>query len=160
MRTFATFFTTMLIAVPASWHALGASIQTDGPATRPKHEELEVNDATVSVQLDRGVLMAGGKLVATLVASADAKKTISLDVTALEDMGYGPERVENPPRQVGERRVTVEAAPGGGKPVQVSFTLGAPGKKGVVRWFDIVVRKAGKRGEDDATAKVGAATWS
>jgi hypothetical protein len=166
MRTAAAFFATVLIAVPAAWHALDANIQTDGPATKPKQSTLEVDGAVVSVDLDRGVLLAGGTLKATLVATADTRKKISLDVRAMEDMGYGEERVENPPLQVGGRKITIEAAPGGGKPVEVAFSLGDRGRRGVARWFDIEVTKAGEKrpandeGWQQAMARVGAVTWS
>ena len=172
MRTVAAFTATLLIAVPAAWHALGADIQTDGPATRPKSQTMTVGDVHVSVELDRGVLMAGGTLKATLVATSAIPKKVSLDVRAMEDMGYGEERVENPPQQVGKRRITIESAPEGGKPVEVAFRLGSRGKKGVVNWYDLEVTKAGTKrtdsmfyesqredGEAEA-ARVGAVTWS
>ncbi len=171
MRTVAAFFATLLIAVPAGWHALGADIQTDGPATRPKLKTLQVDGVKVSVELDRGVLMAGGTLKATLIATSEKSKTISLDVRALEDMGYGEERVANPPQQVGKRRITIESAPEGGKPVEVAFKLGSRGRKGAVSWYDIEVTKTGTKRTDDMfyaaeedqlpiAASVGAATWT
>ncbi len=172
MRTVAAFFATVLIAVPAGWHLLGADIQTDGPATRPKLKTLQVDGVKVSVELDRGVLMAGGTLKATLIATSDTPKTISLDVRAMEDMGIGEERVSNPPQQVGRRRITIESAPDGGKRVDVAFKLGERGRKGVVHWFDIEVTKAGVKRSDELfdnaevdegipmAARVGAATWN
>ncbi len=161
MRTVVAFTATVLIAAPAAWHALGADIQTDGPATRPKSKTMTVDGVEVTVELDRGVLMAGGTLKATLVATSETPKKISLDVRAMEDMGYGEERVENPPLQVGKRRITIEATPDGGKAVEVAFKLGARGKKGVVNWYDLEVSKAGsKRGQEDDVARIGAATWS
>lgn len=164
--TLAAFAATIGLVVPAAWHALDADIQTDGPATRPKQQTLEVDGATVAVDLDRGVLMSGGTLKATLVATSDTPKTIALEVRALEDMGYGDERVENPPKQVGKRTIKIQARPGGGTPVDVAFTLGERGRKGVVNWYDIEVSpanwKAKKDVEDDykPTARIGAATWS
>ncbi|MEO7096666.1 MAG: hypothetical protein ABI175_25635 [Polyangiales bacterium] len=171
MRTVVAFTATVLIAVPAAWHALGADIQSDGPATRPKAKTMKVDGVTVSVELDRGVLVAGGTLKATLVATSETPKKISLDVRAMEDMGYGEERVENPPQQVGKRRITIEATPDGGKPVEVAFKLGARGKKGVVNWYDLEVTKAGMKRDDasfwadeedgpPSAARIGAATWS
>lgn len=171
MRTVAAFTATVLIAVPAAWHALGADIQTDGPATRPKSKTMTVGDVHISVELDRGVLVAGGTLKATLVATSATPKKVSLDVRAMEDMGYGEERVENPPQQVGKRRITIESGPEGGKPVEVAFKLGSRGKKGVVNWYDLEVTKAGTKRDESlfyggdeegeaVAARVGAATWS
>ena len=164
--TLVAFAATVGLVVPAAWHALDADIQKDGPATRPKQQTLELDGATVSVDLDRGVLMSGGTLKATLVATSETPKTIALDVKALEDMGYGDERVANPPKQVGRRTIKIQARPGGGTPVEVAFQLGERGRKGVVSWYDVEVAPAGwkaKKGvEDDykPTAKIGAATWS
>src|SRR5438045_2780532 len=122
--TLVAFAATVGLVAPAAWHALDANIQSDGPATRPKQQTLELDGATVAVDLDRGVLMSGGTLKATLVATSDTPKTIALDVKALEDMGYGNERVENPPKQVGRRTIKIQARPGGGTPVEVAFQLG------------------------------------
>lgn len=163
--TLVAFAATVGLVVPAAWHALDADIQNDGPATRPKQQTLELDGATVAVDLDRGVLMSGGTLKATLVATSDTPKTIALEVRALEDMGYGDERVENPPKQVGKRTIEIKAAPGGGKPVEVAFKLGDRGRKGVVNWYDIEVSPAKwKASKDEAdykpTARIGAATWS
>jgi hypothetical protein len=162
-RTLAAFVATVLVAVPAAWHALDADIQTDGPATRPKLQTLELDGATVTIELDRGMLKAGGQLKATLVATSDTPRTIKLDVTAWQNMGYGEERVENPARQAGKRTIKIDAAPGGGKPVDVAFTLGERGKKGVMSWFDVVVMQSGVKATEDyapPSASVGAATWS
>jgi hypothetical protein len=142
---------------------LDADIQSDGPATRPAQATMEVDGAKVTIDLDRGLLKSGGKLKATIVASSDTPKKLVLDVTAWENMGYGGERVENPPRQAGKRKITIEAKPGGSAPVEVAFTLGDGGRKGVVRWFDVNVMQHGvKSTEDDPapSASAGAATWS
>jgi len=172
----AAFFATVLVAVPAGWRALDADIQTDGPATRPKQKVLHTDGAAVTVDLDRGVLMAGGKLKVTLVATSDTPKKIALMVRALEDNGIGEERTPNPPTVVSRKKIILEAAPGGGKPMEIAFDLGSRNrKKGRVEWYDVDVAPAGKRGEDvsyyetetdDGTpvpanaAKVGAAVWS
>lgn len=158
MRTLAAFVATVCVAVPAAWHWLDADIQSDGPATRPKVESFEVNGTTVTVELDRGILKAGGKLVAKLTATGGTKP-VALDVSVQENMGYGPERVENPPREVAEKKLTL--APG--KSVELPFFMGGEGKKGTVRWFDVIVSERRKlTGPDDtlASARTGAATWS
>jgi hypothetical protein len=162
--TIVAFAATVGLVVPAAWHALDADIQTDGPATRPEQQTLELDGATVTIDLDRGLLMSGGTLKATLVATSDEPRTIALDVKALENMGYGDERVENPPKQVGKRMIKIQARPGGGTPVEVAFKLGGRGRKGVVRWYDVEIAptKWKAKGEDDylPTARIGAATWS
>jgi len=171
MRTVAAFLATVLIAVPAAWRVLDADIQRDGPATKPKVQTIEIDGAKITVELDRGLLMAGDKLVARLVATSETPRTIALDVRAMEDMGYGGERIPNPPRQVGRRKLNIQAIPGG-KITDVAFTLGSRGKKGSARWFDIEVARLGTKRDDDrftsedaedglpSTARVGAATWS
>ena len=113
--TLASALATIAIAVPAGWHALDADIQGDGPQMRPKQETLEVDDdTTVALDLDRGVMPAGGKASVTLVATSDRPHKVAVQLSALENMGYGAERVENPPKLVGSRVVTLDALPGGG----------------------------------------------
>ncbi len=168
------FFATVLVVVPAGWRALDATIERDGPAARPKQHILHTGDAAVTVDLDRGVMMAGGKLKVTLVGTADTAHKVSLDVRALQDNGIGEERVSNPPTVVGKRRITIEAAPGGGKPTEVTFQLGSTKRKGVVQWYDVDVTPAGVKADhlnydDDEpgtegsvanAAKVGAVVWA
>lgn len=141
----AAFLATVLVAVPAGWQLLGANIQTDGPALRPPKETFTVDGVTVSVELDRGISAAGGQVKAILVATSDTPKEISLDVRALEDNGYGEERVPNPPTVVSKRRVKVKAGPNGGAPVEVAFNLGTTRHKGSVQWFDIDVMSSKTR---------------
>jgi len=168
--TLAAFLVTLVVVVPAAWQAPDADIPTDGPQLRPKQAQMHVGDATVSIDLDRGVLMSGGKLKVTLVGTADTRRKVALDVRALQDNGMGPERVENPPTEIARRRITIEAAPGGGKAVETVFELRPWAMKaGRMQWYDVDVTPAGKRGdavsyydsdEDLATAaKVGAAVW-
>ena len=171
----AALFATVLVAVPAGWRALDADIQTDGPATRPKQQVLHTDGAAVSVDLDRGVLMAGGKLKVTLVATSATPKKIALTVRALEDNGIGEERVARPPTVVARKKIILEAAPGGGKPMELAFELGKRKTRGSVQWYDVDVAPTGTKADDlayDATetddgtpvpanaAKVGAAVWS
>lgn len=141
----AAFFATVLVAVPAEWSLLGANIQTDGPALRPPKESFEVDGVTVSVELDRGISTAGSQVKAILVATSDVPKEISLDVRALEDNGYGEERVANPPTVVSKKRVKIKAGPNGGAPVEVAFELGSTRHKGGVQWFDIDVMSSKTR---------------
>jgi hypothetical protein len=168
--TLAAFLVTLAVVVPAAWHAPDADIPTDGPQLRPKQGKLHIGGATISVDLDRGVLMSGGRLKVALVGTADTTRKIALDVRAMQDNGMGAERVENPPTEISRRRIIIEAAPGGGKPTELAFDLKPWGMKaGRMQWYDIDVTPAGKRGEDvsyydeeDApatAAKVGAAVW-
>ena len=168
--TLAAFLVTLAVVVPAAWQAPDADIPTDGPALRPKQGTLHTGGATISVDLDRGVLMSGGRLKVALVGTADTARKIALDVRAMQDNGMGAERVENPPTEISRRRIIIEAAPGGGKPTELAFDLKPWGMKaGRMQWYDIDVTPAGKRGDDvsyydgeDApatAAKVGAAVW-
>lgn len=168
--TLAAFLVTLAVVVPAAWQAPDADIPTDGPRLRPKQTALQTGGATISVDLDRGVLMSGGKLKVTLVGTADTRRKVALDVRALQDNGLGEGRVENPPTEVAKRRITVEAAPEGGKPTEVVFELRPRRMKpGWMEWYDIEVTPAGKRADaesesDDedalpSAASVGAVVW-
>ncbi|HEY4183084.1 MAG TPA: hypothetical protein VGM90_39950 [Kofleriaceae bacterium] len=138
----AAFVATVAVAVPAGWHALTADITKDGPGTRPPEQELAVDGATVKVQLDRGIMMAGGQIKATLVATAETERDVFLDVRALQDNGYGGERVPNPPTIIGKKTIKIHATPDGGSPTEVAFTLNGVKRKGAVGWYDLDFVKA------------------
>jgi hypothetical protein len=173
----AAFLATVAFVVPAGWRALDADIQSDGPAFRPWGQQLHVGDATVDVDLDRGVLLAGNKLKVTLKASADTPSDVALDVRALMDNGTGEERIPVPPTEVAHRRIRLQAAPGGGKPLELTFALDNA-TKGMVKWYDVEVTPAGQGSPaldarrnavprpitnmpetEVVAAKVGAAVW-
>jgi hypothetical protein len=146
------FALTIAVAAP-----LDADIQADGPQLRPKQPTLELDDGTtVTLDLDRGVMPAGGKASVTLVATSDHAHEVTVALRALEDMGYGAERVQNPPKEVDSRTVTLDAQPGGGAPVVQTFKLDRSGKPGRYEWFDIVA--TAKHTPDGAS--VGIATWT
>jgi hypothetical protein len=151
---------TIGVALPAGWRSLDADIQADGPRMRPKQQSFETGDATITLDLDRGIMPAGGKASVTLVASSDRPHEVAVDLRALEEMGYSGERVEQPPKLVDERTVMVDAQPGGGPPVVATFRLAAKEKRtGLHEWFTVVARDA-KGGKEADAASVGLATWS
>jgi hypothetical protein len=169
--------TTSLIGFSASfvffasvaWKATEADIPTDGALTRPAQRTLRVGPSTITVDLDRGLVNAGDEVKATLVATSDETRDVALDVTALEDEGYGDERVPIPPVVVGRRSVILHAAPNGGAPVVASFHLGHRGRAGLVSWFNVLVTPSRLhpptdrdwQAEDDGrAASVGVATWT
>lgn len=145
------FALTTAVAVP-----LEADIQSDGPQMRPKQSVLELEDGTtVTLDLDRGVMPAGGKASVTLVATADHPHKVALSLRALQDMGYGGERVPNPPLEVDSRKVTLDAQPGGGPPVVQTFKLDPKGTRGRYEWFDIVASVK----HEKSSASAGLAVW-
>ncbi|MGE5181848.1 MAG: hypothetical protein ACM31C_07290 [Acidobacteriota bacterium] len=149
---------TVALVVPAGWRALDADIQSDGPKLRPAQQTLTVGDATVTLDLDRGIMPAGGKASVTLVATADRPRKVTVALNVSEDMGYSGERVENPPKQIARRTVTLDAQPGGGPPKVETFQLARSSKTpGMSEWFDVV---ATSPQDKDDSARVGVATWS
>ncbi len=158
--TIAAALVTSALVVPA---ALEADIQSDGPQMRPEQEVLELDDHTsVTLDLDRGVMPSGGKASVTLVATSETPHRVQVELSALQDMGYGGERVPNPPKQVDHRVVTLEAQPGGGPPLVQTFRLAKSEKAlGRFEWFDIVATSALRTKSRDVTAaRVGLATWN
>ncbi len=156
--TIASALATFALVVPAGWRALEADIQADGPKLRPPQKQLEIGDATVTLDMDRGIMPAGGKASVTLVATSDRPHRVTVALRALEDMGYGDERVPNPPREIERRTITLDAQPGGGAPVVATFQLAKTSKRpGVSEWFDVVATSREAHGE---SAWVGVATWS
>jgi len=115
-------------------------------------------------------MKAGRKVKVTLVATADTAKKVAVDVSAFENTYVGGGRVENPPIFISRKTITLDAAPGGGKPASVAFELGSGRSKGMVELFDILVSKttkkhlSGPNGPDGAarenTASLRVATWT
>ena len=162
-RTLAAALVTTALAVPAGWRSLGADIQSDGPRMRPKQQTFAFDDGTlVTMDLDRGVMPSGGKASVTLVASAEHAHEVKVSLAAMENMGYGAERVQNPPLEVDSKVVTLDAQPGGGPPlvwtVQLDKRAKTPGRH---EWFDIVAAPAHHdKDESVEAASAGIATWS
>jgi hypothetical protein len=156
---------TIAIAVPAGWRVLDADIQADGPGLKPKQQQLTIGDATITLDMDRGIMPAGGKASVTLVATAEHAHKVTVALRAMQDMGYGGERVPNPPQEVDRRTVTLDALPGGGPPVVATFKLAKKGKPGSSEWFDIFATAPKEKMKSrwdtgETTAAVGVATWS
>jgi hypothetical protein len=160
---------TAAVILPAGWRALDADIQADGPETRPELQSMRVGDATVTIQFDRGVMMSGGTVSGVLVATSDRPHAVTVDVTALEDMGFGGERVPNPPQVVGVHSVKLQAQPGGGPPAVTTFKLGGKrARPGHVDWYTLRVTAGDKprrhRQDDldvsDETASAGVTVWT
>ncbi len=149
------FAVTIGIAVPAGWRVLDADMSTDGAKLRPELKHATIGDAEVTMQLDRGAILAGNTISATLVATADRAHDVTVKVTAFEDEGYGEGRVPLPPRTVGKRTLKLHAAPGGGPPVVATFAI-AKASPGSAGWYYI---DASGRGNDDGTASAGFAVF-
>jgi hypothetical protein len=156
---------TLVLAVPG--RVLDADIQTDGPKIRPDEQTLHLDGADVTMQLDRGALASGQTVSAVLVGTADKAHAVTVDLTTMEDMGMGGERVPNPPLQVDRRKLTIQAQPGGGPPVVATIKLGSKKERaGSSSWFDMYLQKHGDKppaeryDTPDTAAHVGVATWS
>ena len=138
------FVLTVGALVPAGWHLLGANIEVDGKHLRPLVQSLELEGATVTLVVDRTVVMTGDAITATLVATSDTVKTIDVDVRTLHTTNYAGERVERPWVAIDRETLHLPAAPGGGKPVATRITLGKrPAKLGLEDSFKIVVTEHG-----------------
>jgi hypothetical protein len=162
--TLAACLATLTLAVPK---LLDADIQTDGPKVKPDEQVMHLDGADVAMQIDRGTLAAGNTVSAVLVATADKPHAVTVDLRTLEDMGYGGERVPNPPLQVDRRTLTLKAQPGGGPPVVATIKLGSKKQKlGAMSWFDMYLLPHGQRPPDnryeapDTGAHAGIVTWS
>src|SRR5438874_1651713 len=156
MKTLAAFSITCAVAMPA---ALDADIQVDGPEIRSERGTVQIGDATVTFDADRGVMLSGDTVSGVLVATSSRPHDVVVDVRAMEDNGFGEERVPNPPTLAASRTLTLHARPGGGPPVVASFQLGSRrAHEGGYRWFDLHVRAHGTR-DVEAEALASVATW-
>src|SRR5262249_36493541 len=86
MKTVPPFAITTALATPAT---LVADIQADGPELRPERATVHIGDATVSIDLDRGVMLDGNTVSGVLIATSSRPHDVTVDVVALEDMGVG-----------------------------------------------------------------------
>ena len=143
-REAAGFLLTVGVLVPAGWHALDADIQHDGKHMRPMQQETTIDDVKVTLDVDRAVVMTGDTVTATLVATSDKPKDVTVDLRALHTENYAGERVERPWQQIDRETITLHAAPGGGKPVSTRIKLGdRPAELALEDSFKIMVTKAG-----------------
>src|SRR5262249_25029945 len=79
----ASFLATVGIVVPAAWRLLDANIQTDGKKLRPLQQQLVVDGARVTLDVDRSVVLTGSTLTAKLRAYSDTPRTVAVDLTLL-----------------------------------------------------------------------------
>ncbi|MBV8758036.1 MAG: hypothetical protein JO257_12190 [Deltaproteobacteria bacterium] len=140
----AGFLLTVGVLVPAGWHSLQADIEHDGKHMRPMQQETTIDDVKVTLDVDRAVVMTGDTVTATLVATSDKPKDVTVDLRALHTQNYSGERVERPWQQIDRETITLHAAPGGGKPVTTRIKLGErPAELALEDSFKIMVTKAG-----------------
>jgi hypothetical protein len=144
----AGFVATVAILVPAGWHTLGANIEKDGKHYRPMQQKLDVDGVTVTLDVDRAVVMTGDTVTAKLVAASDTPKDVKVDLRALHSTNYSGERVERPWQQIDRETITLHAAPGGGKAVTTRIKLGdKPDELALEDSFKIMVNKHGMKPE-------------
>lgn len=142
----AGFVLTVGVLVPAGWHSLQADIQHDGKHMRPLQQETTIDDVKVTLDLDRAVVMTGDTVTATLVATSDKPKDVTVDLRALHTENNAGERVERPWQQIDRETITLHAAPGGGKKVTTRIKLGErPAELALEDSFKIMVTKAGMK---------------
>jgi hypothetical protein len=140
------FFATIAILVPAGWHTLGANIEKDGKHLRPLQQKLTIDGVDVALDVDRSVVMTGDTVTATLVATSDTPKDVTVDLRALHTTNYSGERVERPWQQLDRETITLHAAPGGGTPVKTRIKLGdRPAELALEDSFKIMINKHGMK---------------
>lgn len=140
------FFATVAILVPAGWHSLGANIEKDGKHLRPMQQKVTIDGAEITLDVDRSVVMTGDTVTATLVATSDSPKDVTVDLRALHSENYAGERVERPWQQLDREKITLHAAPGGGKAVKTSIKLGErPSELALEDSFKIMVTRHGQK---------------
>ena len=145
--TLAAFLVTVAIAVPAGWHALGASIDVDGKHLRPLEQTLMLDDGTkVTLDVDRSVVMTGDTVHVKLRAFAEKRKEVAIDLHALHTTNYAGERIERPWDSIDRETFTLEATPHGGRVVETAVVLGMrPDRLGLMDSFKIMITKHGTK---------------
>ncbi|MDB4958859.1 MAG: hypothetical protein JWO36_6428 [Myxococcales bacterium] len=153
--TLTAFLATAAVAIPAGWRVLDADIQTDGKRVRPMQQAFTVDGARVTLEVDRGLVMTGDSVTAKLVAYSDTPKRVALEMRVTQSSNYEGERVEQPEIAIDHEKLTLDAAPGGGKPFLTRIKLGTkPDRIAVTDDFKIYVAAVGKKPskEDDTDA--------
>ncbi len=145
-RMLASFVVTVAVVVPTAWHALEADIETDGKKLRPLQQSFTIGDTVVTLDIDRSLVVTGDTIKATLVAYSDTPKPITVDLALLHSNNYAGERVEQPLAAIDREKLTLIAAPGGGKPVETALVLGTrPDHAGQVDDFKVYVTAHGRK---------------
>src|SRR6185436_19153953 len=144
--TLFAFCATVAMAVPAGWHLLDADIRTDGKRLRPLGQSFTIDGATVTVNVDRGLIVTGDSVVVTLVATSETPKKVTVDLLALQSHNYEGARVEAPEIPIDHEKIVLQATPAGDKPVQTRIKLGEnPNVAARIDNFRIYVRPHGMK---------------
>jgi hypothetical protein len=137
------FTATISLLLPATWRATEAELPTDGPMLKPPLESFKIGDTEVKVDVDRAAVAPGGTVTLTLVATSDTPHRVPLVLREMGSESEPGERVEPTPITLARQEVTVDAAPGGGKPRTVTFKLPASkAHRGTVSDYTILVQPA------------------
>jgi hypothetical protein len=171
--TLAAFFATVAVAVPAGWHTIDATIQTDGKHLRPMQQSFTVDGVKVTLDVDRNLVTTGDPVTAKLVAYSDTPRQIVVDLRVTQSHNYEGERVETPTVTIDHEKLVLTATPKGGPPVKSRIVLGTrPERSAMVDDFRIYVsphvKKPAKRAdgtdapdaEPDASAAIAVRGWS
>jgi hypothetical protein len=167
-RTFAlSFAATVGVIVPAAWNHLDATIDKDGKHVRPLRQELEVDGARVTIDVDHNLIHSGDRVTAKLRAFSPTPKRVAVDLTVLRTNDEFGSRVAEPPKAIDKEHFTLEAAPDGGKVVDTQLTMTATtGNGGKLNWFRIIVTPRGEKvdtfgnASGDSVAAVGVLGWT
>ncbi len=162
-RTFAAaFFASICFILPAAWHGVDATIDKDGKHVRPLQQEIEIDGARVTIDVDHNLVHSGDSVLAKLQAFSDTPKQVAVDLTLLRSDDSFGSRVAAPPKAIDKEHFTLEAGPDGGKVVETKLTMVPTGTGNKVDWFRIYVAKRGEKidvygGGDDGEGKTAAA---
>ncbi|MGE5186443.1 MAG: hypothetical protein ACM31C_30515 [Acidobacteriota bacterium] len=168
-RTFAAaFFATVAVVVPAAWHGLDATIDKEGKHVRPLQQEIDIDGARVTLDVNHNLVHSGDSVVAKLQAFSDTPKQVAVDLTLMRSDDTFGSRVAAPPKAIDKEHFTLEAGPDGGKVVETKLTMVPTGTGNKVDWFRIFVSKrgdkvdaySGEEGDDRTAAAIGVLGWT
>jgi len=120
----ASFLATVGLVVPAAWHLLDADVQHDGKKLRPLQQQLMIDGARVTLDVDRNLVITGDKVTARLRAYSDTPKKVAIDLRLLQSNNYAGERVESPSVPIDRESFVLDARPDGGPEVTTQLVLG------------------------------------
>jgi hypothetical protein len=147
MKFVAAFLVTLGIGVPAAWHFLDASVESDGKKFRPAQKSFMVDGTRITLDVDRSLVMTGDTVTATLHAIGPAAQVI-VDLDLLQSHNYAGERVEIPPTQIDHEKLVLTALPGGGPAVTTRLHLATrPTKRALTDSFMVYVTSHGHQAD-------------
>lgn len=121
-----------------------AEIDASGKPLRPRQVSCTIGGATVALDIDRAVVLTGGRVKATLVATGDATAPVAVEISTLHSENHAGDPADISPVRIAHQIVHLTPGPAGGPPVVVALALGKrPARRAWLDQFAIFIAAPG-----------------